>query len=329
MVALAGCESEIVAGILAPRDLTPPSVASWNSEGSREFVVEFDEDVSATPSGFAVVPAMGTLTVQAEGKDLKITSEAAAVPGASYSLEGTVLDACGNSTSFVLPFWGYNPRLPVVLINEALTQGSSTHPDAVELAILSTGNLAGLTFRVGSAGYSVLRYILPSCEAAAGEFVVLHLKPQGIAVEVDELADTGASGGLDASNGGRDFWYRGGDGALSGENGAVSLYGSPTGMLVDALLYSSRTSASDTKYAGFGSQALLDQATDIVAAGGWKTAGGAVSPEDAAASGCTTATRTLCRSSASADTDSSADWHVVPTRGSSLGAANSDEVYSP
>lgn len=326
---LSGCAPEVVSGVLKPRDLTPPSVTSWTSSGERELRIEFDEEIEADPGLFALAPALGSLAVAATGAALTITADAEAVPGRSYSLEGTVRDAGGNSTSFVLPFWGYNPRLPAVLINEALTQGSSTHPDAVELAVLGPGDLAGLCFRVGSAGHSTLRYVFPSCEVSSGEFVVLHLKPQGIAEEVDELQGTGSSGGLDASDGGRDFWYRGGDGALPGENGALTLYGSPRGALTDALLYSSRTSSSDAKYAGFGSQALLDQAMEIAAAGGWAAAGGAIAPEDAVPSADTTSTRTLCRSSASEDTGRAADWHVAPTRGATLGAVNSDEAYSP
>ena len=199
----------------------------------------------------------------------------------------------------------------------------------MELAILDSGDLAGLTFRVGSAAYQVLRYVFPPCRVAAGEYVVLHLKPQGIPEETDETADAAASGGLDARPEARDFWYRDGDGGLPGENGVLSLYRSPTGALLDALLYCTRTSDSDTKYRGFGTQALLDQARSIVAEGGWLIAEPEVRPEDAARSAGTTSTRTLCRSSSSADTDSEADWHLVPTKGSTIGGTNSDAVYVP
>ncbi len=326
---LSACVPQVVSEVLAPRDLTPPSVRAWDSIGAGEFVVDFDEDVEASPADFASDPDLGVLEARTEGSRVRISASGALSAGEALSLEGTVRDASGNSTSFVLPFWGHNPSLPGILLNEVLTQGSTTHPDVLELAVLESGNLAGLTFRVGCAGKPVLRYVFPPCQVAAGEYVVLHLKPQGIPEERDETADAAASGGLDAYPYSRDFWYRGGDGALPGENGVLTLYRSPTGSLRDALLYSARTSGSDTKYGGFGSQSLLDQARSIVAEGGWVIPGSEVRPEDAARSEGTTSTRTICRSSASADSDTASDWHVVPTKGSTIGRQNSDAIYSP
>lgn len=328
-VLLSACVPQVVSEVLAPRDLTPPSVRVWDSTGAGAFTVEFDEEVEAVPGDFASDPDLGSLEVRSEGNRIRIETESLLPPGSALSLEGIVRDAAGNSTSFVLPFRGYNPDLPRVLINEVLTQGSSTHPDLVELVVLESGDLAGLTFRVGCASVPVQVYVFPPCEVAAGEFLVLHMKPQGLGEEVDETDDPAASGGLDAFPYSRDFWYTGGDGALPGENGVLTLYRSTTGPILDALLYSARTSESDTKYAGFGSQSLLDQARGIVAEGAWRIAGPEVRPEDAARSEGTTSTRTLCRSSNSDDTNSASDWHVVPTRGSTVGRPNSDAVYVP
>jgi hypothetical protein len=124
------------------------------------------------------------------------------------------------------------------------------------------------------------------------------------------------------------LWYRAADGALSGTNGALSLCASPNGGMIDAVLYSIRTVESDTKYGGFGSAALRDRVAAVVDAGAWN-ASAPPRPEDCARSTGTTSTRTICRSSSSADSDSGSDWHVVPTKGSTLGSTNSDEVYSP
>lgn len=326
-LALTGCVPQIVSDVLAPRDLTPPGVTAWDCADARELRIDFDEEVGAAASDFALSPNLGALELETDGCRVLIRVQGEAAPGTPLALEGRVRDAAGNSTAFVLPFWAYNPRLPRIVINEALTQGTAAHPDAVELRALEAGNLAGLTFYVGSAAHKSLRFIFPSCEVFAGEFIVLHLKPEGLAEEVDEIDDAAASGGLDSS-GARDFWYRPGVGALPGENGALSLYRSPTGCVRDALLYSARTSESDTKYGGFGTQALYDQARDLAAAGAWSVEG-SVRPEDAARSEGATSTRTLCRSSDSQDTESAADWHVVPTKGSSLGTINTDSVYAP
>jgi hypothetical protein len=89
------------------------------------------------------------------------------------------------------------------------------------------GNLAGLTLFIGSPGLHDLRYVFPACSVASGEFIILHLKPQGLPEELDELDDVTLSGGLDASAVARDFWVRGEPGALSGKNGVVTLSVSP------------------------------------------------------------------------------------------------------
>ncbi len=90
-----------------------------------------------------------------------------------------------------------------------------------------------------------------------------------------------------------------------------------------------RTSASDSLYRGFGSAATLARAEELVRQGGWIATEQAIRPEDAVNPEAGTATRSLCRGSDSQDSDTAADWHIVPTRGSTFGTANSDERYVP
>ena len=99
--------------------------------------------------------------------------------------------------------------------------------------------------------------------------------------------------------------------------------------MLDGVLYSNRTSQSDEAYRGFGSAETLTRAEELVSAGGWTHAGARVSPEDAVNPDGSTGTRSICRQPRAADTNSSEDWHIVPTRKASFGAENSDEVYTP
>jgi len=71
------------------------------------------------------------------------------------------------------------------------------------------------------------------------------------------------------------------------------------------------------------------RAEELVLDGGWKIAAERVTPEDAFNPEGTTGTRSICRSSGSADTDCAQDWHIAPTRGASFGADNGDDVYVP
>jgi hypothetical protein len=170
--------------------------------------------------------------------------------------------------------------------------------------------------------------VFPSFEVRRGSFIVVHCRPSGDAAEVDETGDPALSGGLDASPTALDFWLRGCTG-LGGNNGVVTLYARPGGPLLDGLLYSNRTSGSDERYRGFGGAETLARAEELVREGGWRVAGTAVAPEDAVNPEGSTATRSLCRSSTSEDTDGKEDWHVVPTRGATFGAENRDDRYEP
>ncbi len=163
---------------------------------------------------------------------------------------------------------------------------------------------------------------------AEGVFILVHWKPSGDPAELNETEDMAASRGFDASDIAWDLWVADGRG-LPGNNGVLSLYDRPGGICLDGVLYSNRTSQSDESYRGFGSVETLNRAEELVLDGGWKPAGARVSPEDAVSPEGSTGTRSICRQSSGADTDSAEDWHIVPTRKATFGAENSDEVYEP
>ena len=82
-------------------------------------------------------------------------------PGEKGILQGAVEDNARNSLYFTISLYGYNDRVPKVLINEFTTQGSSAHPDRVELLVLEAGDTAGMVFYDGGAcSYPLLRYPL-------------------------------------------------------------------------------------------------------------------------------------------------------------------------
>jgi hypothetical protein len=145
---------------------------------------------------------------------------------------------------------------------------------------------------------------------------------------VDETTDPAASAGLDSCPTAWDFWVKDGTG-LGANNGVVCLCARPGGACLDGVLWSNRTSVSDVRYRGFGSAEVLERAEELARLGGWRPAGARVAPEDGINPEGSTATRSICRRADGADSNTATDWHIVPTRASSFGAANSDEVYEP
>ncbi len=311
-------------------DLFPPVIENITAVDEFSIKLDFNEKASIS-TGAEIRPSLGELSIAETETSLIIRFSNPQSAGVLYTIDGEVSDSTGNRMNFLIPFYGYNPDLPGLLINEFTTQGSSTHPDIIELLITSDGNTAGLWIVEGTTDYPEESITLPPCAVKSGDYILIHFKPQGVTAEIDEAGDNiGLSGGYDATETARDFWVPGGTG-LSGNNGVLAVYSSPGGLLIDGVLYSNRTSASDDTYSGFGSTAMLQKAVQLTEQGGWTGTGseGLPRPEDGINPDDSTATRSICRNAEPVDTGTAADWHIVPTSSYSFGTENSDEVYTP
>ena len=308
-------------------DLMPPRLQSVQSLSPGEISILFDEEAALIAEKTRISPALVVREVTGPAKSVVVHAQQQE-PGLRYLLESEARDAHGNSASFVAEFYGYNNRVPRLLINELTPRGSGNHPDVVELKVFAAGNMGGVVLYLGSPGSYDARLVFPPFEIAAGSFLVVHLKPAGDPGEVDETTDRAASTGFDATDTAFDFWMRDGK-SLGGNNGAVSLYDRPGGTCLDGIFYSNRTAESDEQYAGFGSAETRARAEELAGCGAWVPAGTRVTPEDGVNPEGSTGTRSLCRSAASDDSNRAQDWHIVPTRRSTIGAENSDEVYVP
>ena len=308
-------------------DLSPPVLGPSGSSDAYTFELQFNEDLGRLILE-AVVPEIAGVEVTVTGSSVQIQTTAPQVPGKEYSLDLRAVDKSGNSQQLLVRCYGFNPDIPRLLINEFTPQGSSTHPDLVELRVMEEGNLAGVCLYEGTCTNWSQRIVLPECSVNSGEYLLIHFKPQGIPDEVNETDNTAVSGGLDSHPGARDFWVEGGTG-LSGNNGVIALYSNPFGDVLDAVVYSNRTSASDTDYRGFGSTAVLDRVDTMAEANAWLGEDELLRPEDCVNPEDSTATRSICRLSSAEDTDCSADWHIVPTSTCTFGDINSDEIYVP
>ena len=102
----------------------------------------------------------------------------------------------------------------------------------------------------------------------------------------------------------------------------------PGGRLIEAFLYSNRTTASDTTYNGFGSDSFLINVTEITEAGGWNWPLGQPRPEDCVHSKGITSTRTVNRRPDSPP-GTKESWFIGATGTASLGETNTTEEYSP
>ena len=307
-------------------DLCPPLVQAVDTTAPDKIAITFDEDATLAADKTRISPSLEVVADTQASREVCLVGQTQ-TPGALYTLEAEAQDARGNSASFIAQFYGFNGNVPRLLINELTPRGSGNHPDLAEVRVMTDGDMGGVVLFIGTPDSFDARMVFPSFPVKKGAFILVHLKPAGIAAEVDETRSLTESGGFDASPTAYDFWLPDGKG-ISGTNGVLSLYERPGGACLDAILYSNRTSQYDKNYGGFGSTEALARAEQVVKDGGWKAAGARVSPEDAVSPEGSTGTRSLCRSSTSGDTDGPEDWHIVPTRKATFGAVNSDELLS-
>ena len=160
VLSLGACIPDPVIAVFEPGDLRPPAVVSWGATGPAELKVVFDEAVQSDPGAFdvamrstgqegAVAPVPGdaagwlvSIVSVMQGpasEDILVLLDRDQKPGLAYVLTGLVRDRAGNLSSFVLPYWGFNPNPARLVINELLTEGTSTRPDALELYVHQGG----------------------------------------------------------------------------------------------------------------------------------------------------------------------------------------------
>ncbi|MEW5817469.1 MAG: hypothetical protein AB1798_18990 [Spirochaetota bacterium] len=313
---------------IADLDYHPPVMNGIETEDAQKLVIRFNEKASIITGSINILPKISIESVTTNEESIILQFQETQTPGQEYILEAAVRDEKENSMNFMTKFYGFNPNIPQLCINEFITQGSGKHPDLVELYVLTPGNMAGICMYEGTPDTWDDKMVFPPFNVNKGDYILVHFKPQGIPEEINETEAKNKSGGYDASPEAFDFWLKNGTG-LSGNNGVLSIYSNPHGKILDGVLYSNRTSASDDQYRGFGSKDVLAMAEELVEDKGWIIRGDLVAPEDAVNPTGSTATRSLCRSSRSDDSDSSQDWHIVPTSTSTFGSRNSDAVYTP
>ncbi len=327
LITLSCSEIELKETSEAP-DVIPPGILDLVLSGPDSVEFEFTKEILPLEKVFLVSPDIGIRKIEKSGSSLIINFENSQEPGTCYYIKGGVRDDNNNTLTFCAEFYGFNPFIPDIIINELTTQGSSTHPDMTELYVMNDGNMAGITFFEGTKEDHDSEFVFPPFEVKGGDYIIIHCKPEGIIEEITETSDKSVSGGIDSSPTAWDVWPSGFSG-LSGNNGVLSLYTRPGGELLDCFLYSNRTSVSDENYRGFGSISTMLRVDYIADEGGWTFSGALIAPEDCVNPDDSTATRSICRDSAFTDTDDKSDWHIVPTSSSTFGSINSDEIYIP
>ncbi|MFZ2782020.1 MAG: hypothetical protein WAZ99_10230 [Rectinemataceae bacterium] len=255
--------------VAAAGDLRPPSVLDAGPTGPGSFVLDFDEEVRGVSESFYLEPGPVGAEAISEGCSLRIEFDPPLSAGAEYRLAGEAEDKAGNATRFLFSFLGWNDNPPLLRLNEIQpgknSSKSSPHRDYLEFLVVHPGDLGGITVEWTSS-VKDCEWKFPPCMVKTGEFIVLHVAPEGIPEEKNEIgADLAISGGIDASAEGRDFWCD--EGPLPDENALVLVRARPGEAPMDGVFY-----ANEDKTGDLDSDRIGTRLAELAEAGLWKSA---------------------------------------------------------
>ena len=303
LLVVLSCTAELevaeVFNAFAGKDCLAPVLLSVRSESGSVVRLEFDEPVKAFGRSFE--PS----TARCDGRFVYVSLPKSLPPGQQSELSGRVRDYSGNTTGFSVSVWGFNPRLPEMIINEFTTKGTLKSPSRTELRVLGDGNLNGIVLYCGIPDDYDVCVMLGDIEVKKDDLVVVwwtDALPEDVAQR-----ETGVWNICSESTE-----------KPSSNNGTLVLCENPSSgsAVIDAVVYSNFSQSQE----GFGTKAALMRARWVISAGAWT--GEAV---DGTSS---TATRSVSRYSDGRDSDTGSDWYITVTSGATFGAANTSEVFA-
>lgn len=181
-------------------------------------------------------------------KDVTIIFDKEMIVGEEYQFVGVVKDEFGNSLTLELPFTGYNPRVPKLIITEIQTVTVSSRTKAeiendmyknefIEFVALSDGNLSGIDlFSVYDGEDRIFNF--PAVEVKKGEVFLVHFRNKGNGCTNEDSDNLSLATAPYSKNGVRDFWIDNPDTALGNKTDVILLRNTANGKILDALVYS-------------------------------------------------------------------------------------------
>lgn len=323
----AGCGIPEDVQIFLSDGLHPPVITAVYMESTTRIVIESNNPVES--AALQVLPEITVAESGIEDSTVWFELSTPTQTGKQYTLVTVLTSPHGHSSQMMQIISGFNQNPARLVFNEIIVRGSGNNPDCIEFLVTGSGNLGGTTWYLGTSEIHDAVYHFPAIEVEEGDFIILHVRPEGIAAEIDELGDDLAlSGGLLSHPAARDLWLPEPTG-LPSNNGVLTLYAGSEEAPMDAFLYSNRTSESDEQYHGFGTSKMLAWVESIAAQQAWPVTGNSIRPEDTVSPEYSTGTRSLNRSVPLTTGNGRYDWHIVPTRGATIGEQNSNDIFNP
>ena len=282
------------------KDRMPPEMQSFSLVDNSYMKIVYDEDVTVIDARLDDIPLRGN----PDGTVLMIPLGRTLSRGEEAVFSITAEDRSGNTSRASLMIIGRNLEIPRAIINEISPKGSGKNTDRIEILFLEEGSSAGMIVSDGLPDDDSVPVILPDISVKPYDTVVIYWDTEPESYDV--IYDNGMSGYIVSG---------GSDRTLSGTNGAVLLFDEMDGKIIDGVIY---TTGESELCGGYGNVRTERAAEKLRAIGKWSG--------DAVSSLSVTATRVIARLPGGVDTDTSSDFFITETSGSTFGRNN---IYNP
>lgn len=322
VVLLSSCNTEeLIDRVL---DITPPKIYKIEAIDKNSIIIDSNETITIDSNFFFSREKLTINNLILNDQRIIVQFNQVLKPGIEYQAEFKIYDKSSNYLSFICKFYGFNDRIPNILINEFITRGTNSNPDKVELYILKGGNIGGITLYSGTRENYDSIFIFPSIEVESGEYIVIRSTSENYLIEYMETTDLNVSFDKKFIDGSRDI--RTVNLKLPSNNGVISLYSNPFGEILDAVIYSKNYNDTEKKYRNFGLKKVIESIDVVSEKNQWNSITDIIYPEDTVFIDNSTTTRSLNRENF-IDTNSKNDWYTVTTKESSFGYKNSLMKY--
>lgn len=306
------------------RDITPPDLIMIEAISRNSIILKFNESINFIQSSYISREDLKISNFLYHNNSVEIIFENDMIPGQEYCSEFKFEDNFSNYTYFISKFYGFNPLIPELLINEFICKGTSTNPDKVELYVKRGGNMAGVTIFNGVSRSYDSMFVFPEITVNSGDYIVIRSVTDRYPNEYIEIDNLSFENDSKFIAGVRDI--RTNNFFLSGSNGILSLYTNPFGKLLDGVIYTKNMNDPDKNYRNFGLKKTVTRVDIITDENGWRGSENCVFPNDCIYIEDSTTTRSLNRREYY-DSNTKSDWYTVPTGKSSFGFPNSNEEF--
>jgi hypothetical protein len=316
---LSACSTgELVEQILGSSS-EAPAFLSYRPLSDREISFQFSLPVEV--KSFNLDPPLPAES-SSEGSEVKLILGETPAGGERFIADILVEDNAGNTLNVLIPFRTKNERTPRILINEIRTEYSKPKTEFVELKTLEEGNLGALRLYIAGNTKNPLIFEFPPAEAAADEYIVLHLRT--LDSDTGAVNETGPnlalSKGNEAGGKARDFWIPDSTKLLHPTD--VIYLMDQDDRIIDAVML------SETPDSWWSKEEFVQTADILYEQKAWLSGEGKIGgPQDAVITGKTTATRSICREESVSDGNDAGDWYITANSSATPGARNNPKRY--